>query len=187
MKDKTFKKHIPTEKLIEIFKKYKYVFIVLTIGFLILLIPSKDQSEKEESNANEECMTAEFSLEEQEKKLEDFLGNISGAGDVKVILSLAASTEQVVANDKERTSEGDGEGNKESDKSSTVIISTGSGTESAITLKYIYPEYRGAVVAAQGADNAEVRLGITQAVSSLTGLSTDKITVIKMEKGQEEN
>ena len=47
-------------------------------------------------------------------------------------------------------------------------------------LHRIYPEYRGALVVAQGADNAAIKLAITQAVAGLTGLSSDKITVVKM-------
>ena len=42
------------------------------------------------------------------------------------------------------------------------------------------PEYLGAVVLCQGADNAAVKLAIVEAVSKATGLSTDRITVLKM-------
>lgn len=38
----------------------------------------------------------------------------------------------------------------------------------------------GAVVVCQGADLAQVRLNVTNAVSSYTGLGCDKITVLKM-------
>jgi len=38
----------------------------------------------------------------------------------------------------------------------------------------------GAVVVCQGADLAQVRLAVTNAVSSYTGLGCDKITVLKM-------
>ena len=42
------------------------------------------------------------------------------------------------------------------------------------------PTYLGAVIVCQGADSASVRLAIVSAVCSVTGLSTDKITVLKM-------
>ena len=41
---------------------------------------------------------------------------------------------------------------------------------------------RGAVVVCDGADSATVRLRIMQAVSALTGLGSDKISVIKMKR-----
>ena len=42
--------------------------------------------------------------------------------------------------------------------------------------------YAGAVVVCDGADSAVVRLRIVQAVSALTGLGSDKISVIKMKQ-----
>jgi len=41
----------------------------------------------------------------------------------------------------------------------------------------------GALVVCDGAERASVRLAVTQAVSSLTGLGSNKIAVVKM-KGQ---
>ncbi|MBE7003799.1 MAG: hypothetical protein E7425_05890 [Ruminococcaceae bacterium] len=39
--------------------------------------------------------------------------------------------------------------------------------------------WEGAVVVCEGADNASVRLALTQALRSLTGLSADRITIVK--------
>ena len=47
----------------------------------------------------------------------------------------------------------------------------------------VYPTYQGALVVCDGAERASVRLAVTQAVSSLTGLGSNKIAVVKM-KGQ---
>ena len=43
----------------------------------------------------------------------------------------------------------------------------------------VYPTYRGALVVCQGADRAEVRLAVTEAVTALTGLTADRVTVAK--------
>jgi hypothetical protein len=59
------------------------------------------------------------------------------------------------------------------DSTHTVTLSN-----EAVTLIYVYPKYRGALVGCTGAGSA-LRLEITKAVAALTGLSTDKITVIK--------
>ena len=42
--------------------------------------------------------------------------------------------------------------------------------------------YLGAVVVCDGADSAAVQLRVMQAVSALTGLGSDKISVIKMKR-----
>ena len=62
----------------------------------------------------------------------------------------------------------------------TVFMSNGNGKEVPVTVKTIYPTYQGALILCQGADSAAVRLNIVNAVSNLTGLGSDKISVIKM-------
>ena len=62
----------------------------------------------------------------------------------------------------------------------TVLPGTGSSSEAPVAVQVLGPVYRGAVVVAEGADRAAVRLSLVNAVSSLTGLGADHITVIKM-------
>jgi membrane peptidoglycan carboxypeptidase len=42
-----------------------------------------------------------------------------------------------------------------------------------------WPRFTGALIVCEGAGNASVRLALTQAVASLTGLTADRITVVK--------
>ena len=63
-------------------------------------------------------------------------------------------------------------------RSETVVVS-GSGGDTPVVARNICPTYRGALVVCQGGGSAEVRLAVTQAVSALTGLSSDRITVVK--------
>ena len=60
----------------------------------------------------------------------------------------------------------------------TVIVSEGQNDVPVVVYK-VSPVYRGAVVVCQGAENAGVRLAVTQAVAALTGLRSDRIMVIK--------
>ena len=153
-------------------EKNKYVALVLLAGLAIILWPSGSGGEtREEPPAQEAQNPLAFSLEEKEERIAQALSRIHGAGEVIVLLSLKTSLEQEVAVDE------DSSGRRE-----TVTISTGSGTQSEVTLRYRYPQYQGALIVSQGADNATVRLQITQAVAALTGLGTDRITVIKMEE-----
>ena len=64
-------------------------------------------------------------------------------------------------------------------KSETVTINRGSGQQDVVITQQRYPVYQGAVVVCQGADRASVRLAVTEAVAALTGLSSDKISVVK--------
>jgi stage III sporulation protein AG len=60
------------------------------------------------------------------------------------------------------------------------VVSSGGSVESPVTLKTVYPEYLGALVVCEGADNPTVAYQIVKAVAGLTGLGTDKIVVSKM-------
>jgi len=107
---------------------------------------------------------------------------IDGAGEVTVVLTLRSSGEQVFAQDirsSGRTQRGDtGEDIFELNET-TVVISAGSQQQIPVSLKYIYPEYLGALIVAQGAGDATVRLELMQAVAGLTGLGMDRITVAR--------
>ena len=49
-----------------------------------------------------------------------------------------------------------------------------------ITEKVIMPKIEGAIIIAQGGENATIKANIIQAVSAVTGLATHKIQVFKM-------
>lgn len=157
------------KKFLKLLKKNQYVLIVLIVGLIILLLPtgSSDNASDSSGNTDTSSSSLEFSIEAQEDKLAKALSEIEGAGNVTVVLTLKTTMEQEVAVDE------DGSGGKE-----TVTVSTGSGTEAPVTVKYYYPEYQGALIVAEGADNSKVKLEITEAVSALTGLGADKISVI---------
>ena len=62
----------------------------------------------------------------------------------------------------------------------TVLITESDRTESGLIQQINPPVYMGAIILCQGAENAEVKLNIVQAVMSVTGLTSDHITVLKM-------
>ena len=61
----------------------------------------------------------------------------------------------------------------------TVVVSKGSGREEAVPLQQIYPQFQGALVVCPGGSDPEVRLKLVEAVSALTGLGSDKISICK--------
>jgi len=160
----------------KIAEKNKAVLIVLLVGIAVILWPGGGE-QREQAPVPEQAESPHlFSLEEKETRIAYALSHIAGAGEVIVVLSLRTSVEQEVAVDE------DSGGRRE-----TVIIGAGAGVQSEVTLRYRYPEFRGALVVSAGADNATVRLQITQAVAALTGLGTDRITVTKMDSGSRIN
>ena len=152
--------------------RYKYVLIVIVAGIVLLLWPT---GEREQSSGTAvEDVRETFDLEALEKKLSKTLSMVEGAGEVTVTLTVKSGMEQVLASDRS-TSVGDRGSSVEEE---TVLINTGNGQETVlITQKY--PTFQGALVVCEGGDSAEIRLLLTQAVSALTGLGADRITVCK--------
>lgn len=160
------------EKLRDIFRKYRAVGLVLLAGLLLLLLPTGKSSGQERQTSDD---TQLYSLEETERRMAQLLGRMSGVGRVQVMLSL--NTLQL-AQDMDLEQE---EGSLRQ-RSQPVTVNRGSGWQEALVTRQDYPVYQGAVVVCQGAGSSAVRLAVTEAVAALTGLSTEKITVVQWEQ-----
>lgn len=104
------------------------------------------------------------------EQLSQLLSQIKGAGKVRLLLTEAAGEKTIYQTD--RTGQ--------DQQSDTVIITGADRGQQGMVQQIIPPEYRGAVVVCQGADDPSVRFAIVEAVSNATGLSTDRISVLKM-------
>ena len=164
-------------KALEVFGKYKYVLLVALVGVLLLVWPSGEGRTALQGGSTQALRGEEdfFRVEELETKLAKALSQVEGAGEVTVVLTLRESPRQVIAQDGKAT-EGDSQISRET---STVLVSKGSSTQETVKLQEVGPVYRGALVVAQGAADPQVRLALNEAVSALTGLGTDKISICK--------
>lgn len=148
--------------------KYKYAIAVLLVGVVLMLLP---QGTQEPAPVVEET-TAQ---EDLESTLEAILAQIEGAGRVEVLLTRATDGEVVYQSDT-RT---DVDGESSSHSQDTVIVEQ-EDQEVGLIRQRIEPDYRGAVIVCEGADSPAVRLAIVEAVSCVTGLGADRISVQKM-------
>lgn len=152
--------------------QYKYVLLVILVGAILLLLPGGGDQPAAQAQA-ELPAEQEFDLALTEQRLAQALSKIDGAGEVTVVLTLAGSSRQVLAQDSTSTWQ---EGGQEESRT-TVVLSQGSGVQQTVALQQLSPEFQGALVVCSGGDDPAVRLTLTQAVSALTGLRTDKISV----------
>ena len=143
--------------------KYKYALLILAVGLFLMSFPGKKVDEI--AQTEQEVIVREDSLEE---RLSSILSQIQGVGEVRVLLTEFCGPESVFQMD----------GND--DRSETVIISDSNRTESGLVRQVLSPVYQGAIVVCQGGGNASVRLSVMEAVSNVTGISTSRITVLKM-------
>ena len=156
----------------EFIKKYRYVLLVLLAGIFLMALPDGEKAQTETEVPAIES-TAQPTLQDS---LAEILSQIEGAGKVRVLLTQAAGEQTIYQTDEDiSTSENSSDIRRE-----TVIITDSGRGETGLIRQVNPPTYLGAVVLSQGADSAKVRLAIVEAVMSVTALSSDNITVLKM-------
>lgn len=158
------------EKGKQIFGKYKYVLLVLLLGILLMSIPPKQETTPEPML---ETVPEAGSIAEE---LEQILSQIDGVGKVKVLLTESKGSQTVYMQDEDSTV---GEDNR-TIRLETVVISGTDRGEFALVQRTDPPVYLGAIIVCQGGDIPEVRLYVAQAVANVTGIGTDRVTVLKM-------
>ncbi len=150
----------------ELLHKYRNVAIILIAGMIFMLIPTSQPKEEViipmENAESENLDTA----------LRKILAEIEGAGKVEVLLTRLHGEKTIYQINESNSGD--------SLRRETVTITTASREETGLIQQIDPPVYLGALVVCEGAANANVRLSIVQAVMSLTGLTSDRITVLKM-------
>jgi len=149
---------------------YRGVLIVLILGVVLLMLPTGGEVQTEKTVSQTET----FELEAFEEKLGSVLSDIRGAGKVRVVLTLDSGSRRVLAQDREQDSGGGG-------SATTVTVGKGSGTQDVVPLQTLSPRFRGALVVCPGGGEASVRLALTRAVSALTDLRADQISICQSE------
>ncbi len=177
------------------------VLLIVTIVIINLIWNGNKQASKQENNttskqlANSNYTASKVSHENNSvttddlsEKLELILSKIQGVGEVKVFVNYSESSEVVAMyNENTKTSnteENDTSGGvrkiQETDSQKDIIYQEENGEKTPITQKIIQPKVEGAIITAKGANNAEVKTKIVQAVEAVTGLATHKIQVFEM-------
>ena len=139
-------------------KKYRVVIFVALLGVALMCLPNG----RTETSAS---IVQEQAAESMEARLERILSRIDGAGEVAVMLTEENGEEVVYQMD---------------DDTDTVLVTDANRNEQGLVRTREPPVYRGAVIVCRGADNGSVRLAIVNAVANVTGLRSDKISVLKM-------
>lgn len=182
-------------------RKFGFFVIVLIITIVIINIiwngdknSSNSESVKNDTSkqlASKNTTSLEVSsgtTNELEIRLKEILSKIQGVGEVEVLINYSESSEIVpMYNENTKTSntaETDTSGGtrtiQETDSQKEIIYEENDGEKTPITQKVVEPKIEGAIITAKGANNADVKSSIIQAVEAVTGLATHKIQVFEM-------
>lgn len=164
----------------ELAKRYWIPLAIGLLGLLLLSVPSErtPAAAQAEPQSTQREPDGDQGLE---ARLASLLSGMEGAGNVEVMLTYKSSDKRIYQTDTTQSSAEERERKTVDSRTQTVLASSG-GTQQPLVQQTVYPVCQGAVILCQGADQPRVRLAIVQAVSSLTGLGSDKISVVKMKE-----
>lgn len=189
-------------------KENMIVFILLGVLLFIIAMPTKENNSPNNSkksgflDSKNEIMekqeiqhaeTAKTQTEEYadylEKRLAETLSSMEAAGKVKVMVTVNATTREVVEKDhatiRSNTTETDSEGgsrninNLESNETTLYTVDA-QGNQIPYVIQVFEPEITGVVVVAQGAGKEKVNSDISEAIQALFGIEAHKIKIVKM-------
>lgn len=175
--------------------------ILILAGVLLCVVSLPVEKEKTKSDlldASETIIKSEHTFGEEEdadyveyweKRLEESLRCVEGAGRVRVLIYTGESEEMILAREgaeeNSDTTETDASGGnshiQESRQDKTVVCTVDErGQNVPLVIKTIAPSVEGVVVIAQGADRAQVRRDIIEAIQVLFDVDMNRISIIKM-------
>lgn len=149
--------------------KKEYLAIALLVGVLclILAIPVKKETKKEETvgieKGNDELKESVWQ-EQMQARLQSMLNESEGVGETKVFLTFENTWEDVV----------------EKDENQTVFEKDATGNQTPYVKTQKYPKIGGVLILAKGADNPVVVQNIQEAVQALFQVEAHRIKVMKM-------
>lgn len=150
-------------------KKFRLPILFAALGVVLLLLP---MGKPQATSSTERATAADQAADES--RLASILKTIDGVGAVQVMLTLKNDGRTEFQTDVRTTVR-----DSESETHAETVFSGGSHGD-ALIRSVTRPEYRGALIVCRGAGDPQVRLDLIRAVGSLTGLTSDKITVLKM-------
>ena len=166
-----------TKRLRAFWGKYGFVLLILLAGVALLLWPTEPKSEQQQEPA--EAVREAVSLTETEERMRSILSKIDGVGQLELMLTVESTQEREFLQDTELSYSGATAAPDNYTRCSEAVVLSGDGGEEPVVVRNVGLTYRGALVVCTGGANAEVKLAVTQAVAALTGLSSDRITVVK--------
>lgn len=176
------------------------VLLIITIVIINLIWNGNKQVTKQENStsskqlANGNNLTTKVetdsytTTDDLEEQLEAILAKMQGVGEVKVFINYSETSEVVAmynettktSNTEENDTSGGTRKIQETDAQKEIIYQEENGEKTPITQKVIQPKVEGAIITAKGANDAETKANIIQAVEAVTGLATHKIQVFEM-------
>lgn len=154
------------------------LLFLLGLGGMLLILLSDFQKSPDDAGgqapaAAPQSLTESEYLCQLEEKLAEMIRQVDGAGETAVMITLDSSRETVYAQNKKEEGESGGY------ETTHVLRSAANGEEPLVEMTW-EPEIRGVAVVCQGGANVSVAARVTELVSVVLGVPSNRISIAKM-------
>ncbi|MBQ3490229.1 MAG: hypothetical protein IJA86_06545 [Clostridia bacterium] len=154
-------------------KKSLILAIAGIVGLMLILFGTfgekKNQNEEISKKTKENVSTLEY-IEHLENKIGNIAEQITGSGNVRVIVSVSSGTEYIyVSNEKQ----GENSSSKE-----YITVRTENGADELILFKEIYPRITGVSIACKGGDSPEIQAKLIAVISTSLDIGSNRICIV---------
>ena len=184
------------KKLLDDKKTTNILTIALVIAFVLIalnvfypdMFKEKEKVKSTLSQEVETINTKDEYEETQKEELKNILESMSGVGKVQVMINFKSGESKVLAYDsskqivstEERDTEGGTRVSNQTNDGSTVVMTNEGGDNEPFIVETYKPKIEGIIILAEGASDSKIKYDIQKAVSSLYGLSAEKVNVYPM-------
>lgn len=155
------------------------IFIIGIISILLIFLSTFFEKDNEQSQETFSSFAISENTDDYKNKIEkelcEMLGNISGVGEVKVMVTISGTTEYEYAQELVK----DNNEKSESYKNQYVLIDN-NGKKEALIKKINKPTISGVAVVCNGGDDFKVKERIVRAVSTVLGISSNSVCVVPL-------
>ena len=167
------------KSLLDSDNRLKIVFVIGIIGILLIFLSSLFDGNKKETqsviaSASIDTDTDSY-IKYTQQELVKLLEQISGVGEVKVMVTVSGTTELEYAQELSK----DSDSQSQSYKNQYVLVES-NGKKEALVKKINKPQISGVCVVCQGGEDIKVIEKVTRAVSTVLGISSNSICVMPL-------
>ena len=184
---KSFSLHHLKKRAQELLRDRPNLILTLAVAGIILIAVSYIWDEQPEpvtvSDATGSTLAED--ARQLEERLTEIIGQVAGAGETCVMVTMDTTRESVYAEDitsqRRSTQTGElGSGDEDFSEERTHVLLGNGSEESPLVEKRIEPTVRGGLILCEGAEDPVVEARVTEAVRTVLGISSSQICVEKI-------
>jgi stage III sporulation protein AG len=154
--------------------------MIFSVGIIFMIMGDSFTSKKNENTDTIKNISEEETYDDMEKKLEELLGCVKGAGKVKVMITYSEGARKVAAQNTKKE-ESISQDEQTLVEENTYFVLDGGSEDGALVLTEYSPVVSGVVIVAQGGDDVNVKSALSKAAQALLNVPAHKVEVLKME------